>query len=163
MKVRTRNTLLFCMVLVVISGCATSKFTGADKTSEKKFQQGLKYSIWLFNQPIDILKDEPFEISTKDRNPSAREIRRFRQKEREPGLKGSLGYSVQVASFRSRENARRFLQEISRLHPGVAFRLQFAADLWRVLVGDFVDRFEAEKLLDQLKKNGFRDAWIFHY
>ncbi len=144
-------------VVGLLSGCAATA-PPAGKTAE--FEKGLKYSEWLYPQPIDILKNEPFSLPMPD-------VQKAPQKKPSQSVAARdttvQPYAVQLGSFRIEAHARRFLRDIQQTHPGFKFEIRHSLGLWRVVVGFYGTHADAQTVRDILRQQGFPDAWIVHF
>jgi rare lipoprotein A len=65
------------------------------------------------------------------------------------------GYTVQAAAFNMLPNAIRFVYTLEKLGLTDIYLQVADGNVFRVLVGDFKQRFAAEKMLTRLKKEGY--------
>ena len=146
-------------VIGLFGGCAA---TVPRTTKTAEFEKGLKYSEWLYSQPIDILKNEPFSLPMPERHPVAQPTQKPVSR---PAVHDTTlqPFAVQLASFRIEANARRFFTEVKRTHPGWKFQLRRSQGLWRVVVGFYGTHDDARAVRDILRQQGFPDAWIVHF
>ena len=71
-----------------------------------------------------------------------------------------FGYRVQIGAFEYKENADR-MKEFARLKIDLPVYVVYIAPFYRVRIGDFTDKSEAEKCVKFLKDNSFSDArWV---
>ena len=151
--------LAFLLAVVWWLGCATAPAPRGGRAASN-FEKGLKYSEWLYSQPIDILKGEPFSLP---------EIRPRRAAHTDTVTEAAAAdtsvrlFAVQLGSFRHEENARRFLAQVRQTHPRWKTELRFSEGLWRVVVGFYGTHGDAENVRDILREQGFPDAWIVHF
>ncbi|MFC1541135.1 SPOR domain-containing protein [Candidatus Latescibacterota bacterium] len=68
-----------------------------------------------------------------------------------------FGYRVQIGAFESSENANK-LAESARSKIEYPVYVEYLPPLYRVRVGDFVQRSDAETCVESLKNNGFKDS-----
>ena len=77
----------------------------------------------------------------------------------EPARETQRGWRVQIAASSDRTDADRVARE-ARTRLGVAAYVDREATLFKVRVGDFVDRAEAIRLRDRARANGYDGAWV---
>lgn len=68
-------------------------------------------------------------------------------------------FSVQVLATEDRVEARSLMRNIIELKFEDTF-IVFKKNLWKVRVGRFSEKVDAEKCIDKLKNIGFSDCWI---
>jgi|GEM_PF-5784680 hypothetical protein len=145
-------------------GCAAIPVLGKRSTAnDQQFQKGLKYSEWLFKQPVDFLEGEPFRRDLKQLSAAEKRVPPPPKEEALPPQDTIRTYAVQVGSFRYEQNARNFLQQVREGHPQWKFSLHFSDGLWRVVVGFYGTHADAEVIRDLLREEGFPDAWIYRF
>jgi len=69
------------------------------------------------------------------------------------------GYRIQVYSGRESATARRIFAQIRSI-TGLEAYLNYEAPQYKVRVGDFTSRDEANQLLQEIRSQGFPEAWI---
>lgn len=71
-----------------------------------------------------------------------------------------LGYRVQIGAFENKENAEK-TAESARLKFDLPVYITYQAPFYRVRIGDFVEKREAEIYVKEVKEKGFSDArWV---
>lgn len=65
------------------------------------------------------------------------------------------GYTVQAAAFNMLPNAIRFVYTLEKLGLSDIYLQVADGNVFRVLIGDYKQRFAAEKMLNRLKKEGY--------
>lgn len=72
-----------------------------------------------------------------------------------------LGYRVQLYSFSSREAAEAAIRRVERLLADWSHGVYLSEEdgSFKVRVGDFTDKDEANLLRDRLREEGYPDAW----
>lgn len=76
--------------------------------------------------------------------------------ETEGGIRVMQGYRVQVYNGNvasSKRDANHRAAQIAQMHPELQCYLTYRAPFWRLLVGDFASRQEADEAVRQLKKS----------
>ncbi len=73
----------------------------------------------------------------------------------------TLGYRVQLYSFTSREAAEAALKQVEQALAEWSYGIYVdeVSDSFKVRVGDFVEKADADILRDWLRTRGFVDAW----
>ena len=151
-------------VPLFLFGCAATNQNSSGGISQDQYEKGLKYSKWLYNQPIDILAEDTASqdsllIKNEEKSPE-RPVLPTKKPETSTAVK--VYFAVQVASFYNEEYARSFYREVTNKFPMYKFRLFYSESLWRILTGNFLGRKDAEAFRDVLRETGFPDAWIYH-
>jgi hypothetical protein len=117
-----------------------------------QMKDDLKNFLWEkdFQQIINRYAEEKIEL--KDAGDFSRrlEARPFRE---EPGMR------IQTFAGSSRENAEKFAVTLSTLALDSVYVVP-ENGLYKVQLGNFTDRLEAEKMLDRLRFQGINNAWI---
>lgn len=105
----------------------------------------------FFVPPIEI-KPEPYEFTKKVPQKPVETLPLLSEKLIE-------GYRIQLYSGREQALARKVKTEVeSRFQHSVY--LVYEAPQYKVRIGDFIERGDAGVLLRELRKAGYRDAWI---
>lgn len=144
------------LAIYLVFGCASApRYSSSKSEKEKEFEQGLTYSRKIFNQPIDILLDG---FSTSSRVTKS-------DGQHKPLSNSNLekGFGIQIASFRSKENATNFMSELKNQHSNLRLGTRLHDGLWRIFVGIFNTRTEAEKWRDVVHSYGHTSAWIIKF
>ncbi len=150
------------IILLFIFSCGATRPADKNKISNREYKKGLDYSVWLYSQPINILDEESFPVAISDRLATAKpDNRNDKKSQSSRSMKGQ--YGVQIASFKSENNAKSYLQYVSDRYPGFQFSLKYSVNLWKIIVGNFDNRTSAEAVRDNLIKTGFHDAWIYRF
>lgn len=153
------------IILLFIFGCGATRPVekiAKHKISDREYQEGLDYSVWLYSQPINILDEELFSMALSDKLSVAKPVNR-NEKKAQSNRALNDQYAVQIASFKSENNAKSYLQDVSGRYSGFQFSLKYSANLWKIIVGNFDNRKKAETVRDNLIKTGFPDAWILRF
>ena len=149
-----RILLIFTLYLAV--GCAsTPRYTSSSSVEEKEFKDSLEYSRKIFNQPIDILLDD-FTSSIQVTNSGDKQKSNLFSNVKH-------GFGVQIASFRSKQNADNYLLDLKTQHVNLRLNLRFHDGLWRVVSDLFKSRAEAENLKALVHFYGYSSAWIIKF
>ncbi|NIT35759.1 MAG: hypothetical protein GTN49_04560 [candidate division Zixibacteria bacterium] len=70
------------------------------------------------------------------------------------------GYRVQVVASSYQDNANGVADQVRAAFPGTGVYVEHIQGLYKVRVGDYVDRAAAEAMRDRLRNAGYPDAWI---
>lgn len=70
------------------------------------------------------------------------------------------GYRVQIVASSYQDNANAIAEKVKSAFPGVNVYVVHIQNLYKVRVGDYLDRAAAESMRDKLKNAGYADAWI---
>ncbi len=70
------------------------------------------------------------------------------------------GFRIQVLAVSYRDNADRVADEVRDRLAGYSVYVEYISDLYKVRVGDCIDRSEAETLRSKLVNLGYDGAWI---
>lgn len=70
------------------------------------------------------------------------------------------GFRVQLLTTNNYDEANLTRNSISQLFPDLWIYLVFESPTYKIRVGDFSNRTEAKRLLDQIQTQGYRKAWI---
>jgi len=70
------------------------------------------------------------------------------------------GYRVQVVASSYQDNANGVADQIRAAFPGTGVYVEQIQGLYKVRVGDYVERAAAEAMRDRLRNAGYPEAWI---
>ncbi|MFZ4619668.1 MAG: SPOR domain-containing protein [Bacteroidota bacterium] len=70
------------------------------------------------------------------------------------------GFRVQILATNMFEEANTARTAVTQLFPELWIYLVFEAPTYKIRAGDFSNRAEAKSLMDQLKAQGYKNAWI---
>ena len=98
----------------ILIGCASApRYSNSKATDEKQFENELKYSMKIFNEPIDILQDEfSNSDSMSGYSPDVARSGGKNKSNSFPNLEN--GFGVQIASFSSKKNADNYLSDLKK-------------------------------------------------
>ncbi len=121
-------------------------------TARSQMKEELKNFLWEreFQELLSSYGEE--NVSLHDAG------ERLRRLEARPYLEKE-GMRVQVFAGTSRDNALNMAQNIRSLNIDSVYVLE-STGLFKVQVGNFSERIEAEKMLDRLRYSGIENAWI---
>jgi hypothetical protein len=117
-----------------------------------QMKDDLKNFLWEknFQDIINRYAEEKIELQDKGDFSRRLEARSFRE---EPGMR------IQTFAGSSRENAEKFAATLSSLELDSVYVVP-ENGLYKIQLGNFTDRLEAEKMLDRLRFQGIDNAWI---
>ena len=144
----------------ILIGCASApRYSNSKATDEKQFENELKYSMKIFNEPIDILQDEfSNSDSMSGYSPDVARSGGKNKSNSFPNLEN--GFGVQIASFSSKKNADNYLSDLKKERLNVTLNVRFYNGYWRVFAGLYKTRNEAEKSKIRIHSYGYLSAWI---
>jgi hypothetical protein len=167
MRSKLNLIILFCIILNFVS-CTTGKsqLTASDSSNSKKgrFQEDLSGVRIKYGAKEDTVKIQVKDPNAKPVVPSKHIGRALNLKmdsiaERNKRLKFAEGYRIQVYSGDKKEEAMKAKNKVYDLAPDVDVYPEFRSPVFRVRVGDFLDRLEANYVLVKLQKD-FPNALI---
>ena len=91
---------------------------------------------------------EPNEVDTNSTTPTTSEV-----------VANRAGYRVQVYAFSSQESAENAAAQV-RIQVSEPVYVEFVDGLYKVRVGDFTSRIQAETVRDRLRSMGYPDAFL---
>jgi len=141
---KTKTLVLISFILAFFQGCAVRRTTEGERV----------ITITPTPSKVDTLRPQAVDTTVRISSPTA-----IPQK---PTKKG-YGYRVQIFAFSERSRAELAYQDAKlRLSVPVYLVEEQGADNtpYKVRVGNFLTREEAEKYRDFLRQNGYPDAFI---
>ncbi len=151
------------LAIIMMFGCASVKSTSKESIPEEKVQKG------KFDESFDPLTLNDDDISVGDREiTSPADIKAgqdrdagYNQPSMEP-VKEVDGFRVQILATRNIETATLVQQEATDQFGVLKFKtyLTFEAPLYKVRVGNAIDRNEAERIREIAKDYGYKEAFI---
>lgn len=150
-------TLSFCSSLMLTSlaqGCAPTD-TVRSKQSDKEIIEILHKHERTFN-PADYDPEVPFEVKEESQEPQQPEEPSIPAEEAE--LVG--GFRVQVTFTDNIDQANTIKDQVALLVGDENVYVVYEAPYYKVRVGDFLSRPDANKTLNILFQNGYKDSWI---
>ena len=155
--------LLLFIGAVLIAGCASSKkeIKPSDTgVSESPYDESFD-PLTLNDDDIKISGNEQ---SAEDGQGTAEEDSSAQVTQNPVEMQKRFGFRVQIAATSSLEKATLVQQEIaakfSDSDENIKAYLIFESPLYKVRVGDSVDRDEANTLRDFMRENGYKDAFV---
>ena len=153
--------LLLFILAVLIAGCASSKKEirpGDAGVSENPYDESFD-PLTLNDDDIKITSNEQ---STDGTESSAMDDSTEQNTDTAVEMQKRGGFRVQVAATSSLEKATLVQQEISTnfTDKNLKAYLIFETPLYKVRVGDALDRDEANTIRDFMRDNGYKDAFV---
>ncbi len=163
--VKTSGILFFGIILftVLIVGCSSSKSSLPDKRvkngqiKEKKIPIS-EYEITL--NPVEY--DQEIEIAQKARSEEKKvqsplEIPKDSMVVQEEVVQG---FRIQIFSSSNVDEISLMKNLALEKFVGDSIYVVYDAPVYKVRIGDFVNRYEANQRLPEFVEKGYRDAWI---
>jgi len=148
-------------VLVFIFACASSKHVKTDdpdhtKSTDSRYDESFD-PLSLDDEEIVITKKENITEKNTDNNLNNQKVIPDNVKMQEVE-----GYRVQLMATRSIETATMAQQRAVDMFSNLEYKvyLIFEAPLYRIRLGDAVDRRDAELIRDSAKERGYDEAFI---
>ena len=141
--------------LSLIAGCTTSKRVGKDKPDEELKEFLAKYEKTfdpsVYNPDVDSIRVEEQHVHDAVESSNSVEI----------ALPETIpGFRIQVMFTPEIEEATGIRDSLSSSVPEEWTYVVFDAPYYKVRVGNFIERYEAQALLRRLIFLGFNEAWI---
>ncbi len=140
----------------LLLSCSSSK--ESEKTNVAEFTAELRKYEATF-QPSDYNPDVKEFFKEEKERPSIEQ-----DTEREEAVVEAYelvpGFRVQLFSSQEIDEANTKLAEVQELFPDEWFYLVYDAPTYKIRVGNFLTRFEADGFVNQLSTRGYRDAWV---
>ncbi|MGD9898570.1 MAG: SPOR domain-containing protein [Calditrichaceae bacterium] len=155
--------LIGLLIIGMMYGCASVKSTSKESVPEESVQKG------KFDESFDplTLNDDDIIIGEKEINPSG-DVKAGTDKD--TGLNRTAmepvvevdGFRVQILATKNIETATLVQQEATDQFGVLKFQtyLTFEAPLYKVRVGNAIDRIDAERIRDIAKDYGYKEAFI---
>lgn len=142
-----RRAGVFILSLLFLLSCAPRKSVKKSGEEEKVTKKVEK------EEPVIIFEEEKPKESEEAKKPQ--EVTIFPKEEKRP----IYGYRVQIYAFESKERAEASATD-ARVRLNYPVYVEFVPPFYKVRVGDFMTREEAERVRDELKRLGYEDAFI---
>jgi len=160
MKKALNYPIIFTLLLFLLVGCSsTAKLNG--KKSTEKYQE----RPGVINENFDPMKLDREEIQiqrTKNTATRSDNIDKLLQQSDggEQATADVVGFRVQICAVSDEQKARAIQQEAILNFIDENIYLKYDAPYYKVRIGDFVTRREAEQLQKLAVARGFNDAWV---
>jgi hypothetical protein len=161
-----RNIVLILTFLlaVVFAGCATTKTGPVTKPTPPAKGEALATVQQVEDLNPEVLPDSIFQVQqkvplSKEETQTVREQGQAEEVPREVVVE-KPGYRVQIAALSSQDEAMQIKKEAMLKFGDQGVYLIFDPPFYKIRVGDFVSRYDAEKLQQKAIQLGYKDAWI---
>jgi len=168
------NCLITCCVVTTFTGCGAGGVKTVDNTKKVEildpFKFGDEFTInGISSKPSDgVIKEDP--LGTGD-NSSAKDDQYSGNKQNENNSNSDtieretasafIGYRVQIEIFDIEKKSSAYkMAEEARKELDMNVYIEFVTPFYRVRVGDFTERADAEKAVKILKDKGYKDALL---
>ena len=141
-----RRWSIFIIISLFMAGCAPRK--------AQKPQERVKIDTTKTKEPVIIFEEEAPETKIEKAPGIVKEPLKI-----EPQKEPVYGYRVQIFAFESMERAEAAAQE-ARIRVDLPVYVEYIPPYYKVRVGDFLIREEAEKVRNQLRLSGYPDAFL---
>jgi len=154
---RLRESISSCLTLAVsvLIACASGPSTQREERAHKESVEALHRHERTFN-PADYDPEIPFEVKEEKQEPE--------QSEQQPALVEEVetvsGFRVQVIFTDNIDHANTVKDEVALLVGDQNVHIVYEAPYYKVRVGDFLSRPEANETLNLLFQHGYKDSWI---
>lgn len=150
-----RSVLVMVFVLL-LAGCGATK---ESTTDDRAVSEAAIRSFESRFQPSD---HDPLKPRTQDRvprRPDSLATRDANESLSPTAAETVQGFRVQVYSSTEIDAARAKKAEFEAAFPDEWFYLDYQAPTYKLRVGNFLTRFEAERFARTLTDQGYREAW----
>lgn len=152
------NRIIICVIFLLITfitGCGTTKRTDKASRNEELKEFLAKYEKTFdpssYNPDVESIKTEEKKIFIELESANNTEI----------ALPETLpGFRIQVLFTTEIEEANKIRDSLNNTLPDEWVYIIFDTPYYKVRVGNFIDRYEAQKLLKKLTSSGYNEAWI---
>jgi len=160
-----RIWIILLSTILIFLGCATTKKT-SEPTEQVKEEPEIKMIEDL--DPMT-LTDDDFVIEPKIKdevpkktytNAKTEALISIGSDSADVKIINVQGYRVQIGSFTNIDDANEIKREAMLSFEDVNVYSIFDPPYYKIRVGDFEDRREAESLQEKAVSRGFKDAWI---
>lgn len=167
MKMRLFILLLTAGIAAIyLFGCASTAPVSGTKGKEKshvsnKGEVSQVEDLNPENLPDQIftVKENPQTVQTPSTESEQTPSSQTEQTVKET-IKMTPGYRVQIAALSNQEEAMAIQKEAMLKFADQEVYLTFEPPYYKIRVGDFLTRYDAEKLQKEAIKMGYKDAWI---
>jgi len=142
-----RRWLGFFLIFILSVGCFPRK--------AQKPKETITIDTTKTKEPIIIFEEEAPETMKVEKTPE------ILKKPEEIVVKKQpvYGYRVQIFAFESMERAEAAAEE-ARIRLDLPVYVEYVPPFYKVRVGDFIEREEAERIRDKLRLTGYPDAFL---
>jgi hypothetical protein len=156
MDMKTRILLIFCIVSAMLAGPACKPTETGNKSGRDRYQEDLS----KVRKEFDVTDVEPSEEITEKEitvTPAGHINERLSVvydtlKRRQGNRPVVQGFTVQVYAGSSRNAANEAKEKVYQTLQNVSPELEYIQPNFKVKVGQFIDRLEAQKMYAQLRE-----------
>jgi hypothetical protein len=154
---------VLCVLLLCAAGCASSSPFILDEEAKEKTSKENKLSLAEYEATLNPIEyDQEVEIVEKAH------IEEKKQRSPLDIPKDSMvveedvvqGFRIQVFSSSGVDEATLMKDIVAEKFIGDSVYMVYDAPVYKIRVGDFINRFEANQRLPEFTEKGYRDAWI---
>lgn len=153
----TQSTLVAAFIaLFILGGCSSSgeSSSGSGEGSEDVLRRyEAEFDPTIYNPDLGSYlaaelppKTEPVRTTAEVSNPPAEEL--------------VQGFRAQIFASTNIDQAAAQKEIAEELFPEEWFYLVYDPPTYKIRAGNFLNRFQADRFLKELRAEGFRDAWI---
>lgn len=106
-------------------------------------------SFWSGEEQVDVT---PYILKTENNLSKVTKVNGS-------GIRKTKGYRIQLFAGREQDRALD-IKAATESRFGISVYLVYEAPQYKVRAGNFINRMQATELLNNIKMDGFRDAWI---
>ena len=155
MKQLSVTFLILAIILMALHGCASS--SEETTSSESETTEILhRYEQTFHPSDYDVVMPDLKSSKDIDENEDGETVANTKNVEKD----FAPGFRVQVSFSEDIEQANKFKSELSPLLPNEWVYVVYEAPYYKVRVGDFLTRPEANPTMKSLIEIGYKDAWI---
>jgi hypothetical protein len=152
----TMRIVVAAILSCTLLACSHMKETQKESSESTFNEQIVKYEASFRPSDYD---PEPGRKSGTSPDQSTSEQPKTPEAQSSAGSEQVPGYRVQIFSLRDIDEARAKKTEIEGLFPGEWVYLDYESPAYKIRVGNFQNRFEADRFAKQLVDRGYTDAW----
>ncbi len=154
------------LVALYLFGCAgtapVSKTKGEGKSGaavKKEVSQIEDLNPQALPDKLFVVKENPQSTQTSSGKSEQKASSQQAQSEKKT-IKMVPGYRIQIAALSNQDEAMDIRKEAMLKFANQEVYLIFDPPYYKIRVGDFLTRYDAEKLQKEAIKMGYKDAWI---
>jgi hypothetical protein len=152
----TMRIVVAAILSCALLACSRVKETEKGSTEPTFGEQIVKYEASFRPSDYD---PEPGRKSETNPKQATTEEPKSSEGQSSAGSEQVPGFRVQVFSLRDIDEARAKKTEIEGFFPGEWVYLEYESPAYKIRVGNFLNRFEADRFAKQLIDRGYADAW----
>lgn len=156
MGMRTRVLLLFCIVSAMLAGSACRPTETGNKSGRDRYQEDLSKVRKEFEaveeEPADEVFEKEITVAPAGHVNERLAVVYDTLKQRRGNRPVVQGFTVQVYAGASRNAANEAKEKVYQTLQNVNPELEYVQPNFKVKVGQFIDRLEAQKMYAQLRE-----------